>query len=38
MAKQSAGKLVGLVFGCLVVCVMVFMLFAVLGNLLSGEP
>jgi hypothetical protein len=37
MAKRSFGKFVGLVFGCLVVCVMIFMMFAVLGGLLSGE-
>jgi hypothetical protein len=37
MTKHGAGKFVGLVFGCLVVCVMIFMMFAVLGGLLSGE-
>jgi len=37
MAQLSAGKTTGLLFGCLVVGVMVFMMFAVLGGLLSGE-
>ena len=37
MAQLRAGKTVGLVFGCLVVGVMIFMMFAVLGGLLSGE-
>jgi len=37
MARMSAGKFAGLVFGCVVVGVMVFMMFAVLGGLLSGE-
>jgi len=37
MARPGAGKLVGLVFGCLVVGVMIFMMFAVLGGLLSGD-
>lgn len=32
----SPGKVVGLVFGCLVVGVMLFMMFAVLGGLLAG--
>jgi len=34
---MSTGKFAGLVFGCAVVGVMVFMMFAVLGGLLSGE-
>jgi hypothetical protein len=37
MAKLSTGKLVGLLFGSLVVGVMIFMMFAVLGGLFSGE-
>jgi len=37
MARMSGGKFAGLVFGCVVVGVMVFMMFAVLGGLLSGE-
>ena len=37
MAQRSAGKLVGLILGCVVVGVMVFMMFAVLGGLFSGE-
>jgi hypothetical protein len=36
MARRSAGKLAALVLGCLVVGVMLFMIFAVLGGLLSG--
>lgn len=36
-ARLSAGKLVGLVLGCVVVGIMLFMMFAVLGGLLSGE-
>ena len=35
--RLSPGKIVGLLFGCLVVGVMLFMMFAVLGELLSGE-
>ena len=34
--RLSPGKVIGLVFGCLVVGVMLFMMFAVLGGLLSG--
>jgi len=34
--RLSPGKIVGLIFGCLVVGVMLFMMFAVLGGLLSG--
>jgi hypothetical protein len=37
MAQRSAGKLAGLILGCVVVGVMLFMIFAVLGGLLSGE-
>jgi hypothetical protein len=37
MARRQAGKWVGLFLGCLVVAVMIFMMFAVLGGLLSGE-
>jgi hypothetical protein len=37
MARRSSGKLVGLILGCLVVGVMIFMMFAVLGGLLSGD-
>jgi hypothetical protein len=37
MARLGTGKYVGLVIGCLVVGVMLFMLFAILGGLLSGE-
>jgi hypothetical protein len=35
---MSGGKLVGLLLGCVVVGVMLFMMFVVLGELLSGEP
>ncbi|HVM75855.1 MAG TPA: hypothetical protein VMT75_09450 [Candidatus Saccharimonadales bacterium] len=34
--RLSPGKIIGLVFGCLVVGVMLFMMFAVLGALLTG--
>jgi len=37
MARHTGGKLVGLILGCLVVGVMVFMMFAILGGLLAGE-
>ena len=37
MAAFSAGKLGGLLFGCAVVGVMLFMMVVVLGGLLSGE-
>lgn len=36
MARMRAGKLIGLMFGCIVVGIMLFMMFAVLGGLLSG--
>jgi len=36
--RLSGGRFVGLVLGCVVVGVMLFMMFAVLGELLSGEP
>ena len=37
MKRLRTGKLIGLVFGSLVVLVMLFMMFVVLGGLLSGE-
>jgi hypothetical protein len=37
MKRPRTGKLIGLVFGSLVVLVMLFMMFAVLGGLFSGE-
>jgi len=37
MATRSVGKLVGLVLGCLVVAAMLFMMFAILGGLFTGE-
>lgn len=37
MAKQSIGRIVGLIVGCLVVGVMLFMTVAILSGLLSGE-
>ena len=37
MAQVSAGRLAGLLFGCLVVGVMVFMMVVILSNLISGE-
>jgi len=36
MAAPSGGKVVGLILGCLVVGIMFFMMFAVLGGLFSG--
>jgi hypothetical protein len=36
MARISPGKIAGLVFGCVVVGVMLFMMFAVLGGLFAG--
>lgn len=36
MTRSKQGKIIGLAFGCLVVGVMLFMMFAVLGGLLSG--
>jgi hypothetical protein len=35
--RLAPGKLAGLLFGGLVVVVMLFMMFAILGNLLMGE-
>jgi hypothetical protein len=37
MVRRNSGRLVGLILGCLVVGVMLFMMFAVLGGLLSGN-
>jgi hypothetical protein len=37
MTRLSPGKIVGIVFGCLVVGVMLFMMFAVLAGLISPE-
>jgi hypothetical protein len=37
MARFRGARLTGLILGCLVVGIMFFMMFAVLGNLLSGE-
>jgi hypothetical protein len=34
--RLGTGKLVGLILGCAVVVVMLFMMFAILGGLLSG--
>jgi hypothetical protein len=37
MDKLRGGKFVGLIFGCLVVGVMIFMMFVILGVLMNGE-
>jgi hypothetical protein len=37
VAKLRPGKLLGLVFGCLVVGVLLFMSFAILGGLFTGN-
>jgi len=37
VARLRPGKLLGLVFGCLVVGVLLFMMFAVLGGLFAGN-
>ena len=37
MPRLAPRKLFGLLFGCVVVAVMLFMMFAVLGNLLMGD-
>ncbi len=37
LSTFRGGKLVGLLFGCLVVGVMIFMMFMILGGLLNGE-
>jgi hypothetical protein len=37
-ARMSSGKFIGLVLGCVVVGVMLFMMFAVLGELLTTQP
>jgi hypothetical protein len=37
LPRLSPGKLFGLLFGGLVVIVMLFMMFAILGNLFMGE-
>jgi tetrahydromethanopterin S-methyltransferase subunit G len=35
--KISTGKLIGIVFGCIVVAVMVFMMFAILAGLIRVD-
>lgn len=37
MPPHRAAKLIGLIFGCLVVGVMLFMMIAVLSGMLSGD-
>ena len=37
LAKISFGKILGLIFGCVVVAVLIFMMFVILGNLMHGE-
>jgi hypothetical protein len=37
MARRSEWKFVGLIFGCLVVAVMLFMMVAVLTGLFAGD-
>lgn len=37
LAKMSFGKVLGLIFGCVVVAVLIFMMFVILGNLMHGE-
>jgi hypothetical protein len=37
LAKVRGGRLVGLIFGGLVVGVMIFMMFVILGGLMHGE-
>jgi hypothetical protein len=37
VAQLRPGKLLGLFFGCLVVGIMLFMMFAILGGLFAGS-
>lgn len=37
MSRRNYGKLAGLLLGCLSVGIMFFMMFAILGELFSGE-
>ena len=37
VARLHPGKLLGLLFGCLVIGIMIFMMFAILGGLFAGE-
>jgi tetrahydromethanopterin S-methyltransferase subunit G len=37
VAQLRPGKLLGLLFGCLVVGIMLFMMFAILGGLFAGN-
>ncbi len=37
VAQLRPGKLFGLLLGCLVVGIMIFMMFAILGGLFTGE-
>jgi len=36
MARLNPGKMIGLIFGCIVVGVMLFMMFAVMGGIFMG--
>jgi tetrahydromethanopterin S-methyltransferase subunit G len=38
VAQLRVDRVIGLLFGCLVVGMMIFMMFAILGSLLVGEP
>jgi hypothetical protein len=37
VSQLRPAKLLGLVFGCLVVGIMIFMMFAILGSLFAGN-
>jgi hypothetical protein len=37
VVQLRAGKLLGLVFGCFVVGIVIFMMFAILGGLFAGN-
>ena len=37
VARVTTGRMIGLVFGGIVIAVMIFMLFAILGALINGE-
>jgi hypothetical protein len=37
VAKLRFGKFLGLIFGCLVVGMLIFMMFAILGGMVNGD-
>lgn len=38
LRKVTLGKMLGLIFGCMVVIVLIFMMFVIVVNLMNREP